>query len=248
MKAPPSRYTRLRKGILTKALLASLALVSGCVTSSNVQQITTLESAGGNPKIVMMPLDVRYYLLTASGVPEPNAEWTTSARENFTAAMKVYAASIGAELEFVGNDSLSDNEIRYGALHSAVGSSLLKHHFGMMKLPSKNGLFDWSLGPEIAAIGNSHEARYALFVYYRDYQASGGRVALAILAAAAGGAVVTGSEHGFASLVDLGTGDIVWFNVVNAGAGELRDPDGAAAAVGALFKDFPAARSSGALK
>lgn len=227
------------------ALSISIALLSGCVMSSNVQQIDRLESVGENPRIVMMPPDVKYYLLTASGVPEPNVEWTTAARENFHVAMTDYAASIGTELEFISQDNLSENEIRYESLHSAVGSSLLNHHFGMMKLPSKNGKFDWSLGPEIASLGENYDADYALFVYYRDYQASGGRVALAVLAAAVGGAVATGSEHGFASLVDLKTGDIVWFNVVNAGAGELRNKDGAATAVRALFKDIPTARGSG---
>ena len=92
---------------------------------------------------------------------------------------------------------------------------------------------------DISAIGEEHDADYAMFVYYRDRQASGGRVAFAILAAAAGVASDTGSEGGFASLVDLRTGEIVWFNVVTAGSGELREKDGAAAAVAKLFKDIP---------
>ncbi len=118
----------------------------------------------------------------------------------------------------------------------------------MYTLPSKgNGqVFDWSLGPGISALADEHDADYGLFVYYRDYQASGGRVAFAILAAAAGAAVATGSEHGFASLVDLRTGDIVWFNVVGAGSGELlREETGAAAAVNTLFQDIPTNRGVG---
>jgi len=51
--------------------------------------------------------------------------------------------------------------------------------------------------------------------------------------------VATGSESGFASLIDLKTGDIVWFNVVTAGSGELRDEKGAVIAVNKLFKDLP---------
>ena len=85
-----------------------------------------------------------------------------------------------------------------------------------MKLPSKGENFDWSLGPGVASIGQQHDADYALFVHYRDYQASGGRVAFAILAAAAGVGVPMGGEMGFASLVDLKTGDIVWFPVTQA--------------------------------
>ena len=49
----------------------------------------------------------------------------------------------------------------------------------------------------------------------------------------------TGSEHGFASLVDLKTGDIVWFNVIYVGAGELRDAKGATTAVAQLFANMP---------
>ena len=63
--------------------------------------------------------------------------------------------------------------------------------------------------------------------------------------AAAGSAVNTGSEQGFASLVDLRSGEIVWFNVVNDGGGELRDEGGAAAAVDALFRDIPVSQNKG---
>ena len=57
--------------------------------------------------------------------------------------------------------------------------------------------------------------------------------------AAVGAAVPLGAEQGFASLVDLRTGDIVWFNVVGAGSGEMRDEEGAVAAVNTLFRDIP---------
>jgi len=132
-------------------------------------------------------------------------------------------------------------------LHAAVGTTILNHHFGMAKLPGKNSgkIFDWSLGPGVKTLADEYDADYALFVYYRDYQASGGRVAFAILAAAVGGYVQTGSEHGFASLVDLHTGDVVWFNVVGVGSGEMREEAGAASAVNTLFKDIPTAKVIG---
>jgi len=106
-------------------------------------------------------------------------------------------------------------------------------------LPDNQRRFDWSLGPDVSEIGERYDADYLLFVYYRDYQATGGRVAFAILAAVAGVGVSTGSESGFASLVDLRTGDIVWFNAVAIGGGELSSPTGAAAAVSRLFADIP---------
>jgi hypothetical protein len=210
-----------------------------------VQQIDRLESVKENPRVILMPPDIRYYLLTAGGISEPHAEWTEAAQANFTTAMGNFAESIGTDLTIVDPDNLGATHIEYEKLHSAVGLTILTHQFGMFKLPSKgNGeVFDWSLGPGISALADEHDADYGLFVYYRDYQASGGRVAFAILAAAAGVGVTTGTEHGFASLVDLRTGDIVWFNVVNVGSGELRDEASAAATIDALFRDIPTNRS-----
>lgn len=214
--------------------------LAGCATGpTNVQKLDRLESVSDDPRIVLMPPDIRYYLLTAGGVTEPNKEWTEAAQANFSAAALEYADSIGADLKILSKDNLGPEEVRYETLHSAVGLSVLNHYFGMNKLPSKGEMFDWSLGPEISSIGRNHSADYALFVFYRDYQASGGRVAFAVLAAAAGVGVSAGSEGGFASLVDLKTGDIVWFNVVNVGSGELRDKGGAVKTVNSLFADLP---------
>jgi hypothetical protein len=243
--------TNMQKAIRRKcqgelvAVFAAFVLLSGCATTSNVRQIEQLDSIGDDPRIVLMPPDIRYYLVTASGVPEANAEWTESAKANFSKALLDYSDTIGADLKTIAADNMSPEEFQYETLHSAVGLTLMQHYFGYAPLPGKAGNFDWSLGPGVRIIGANHEADYALFVYYRDYQASGGRVAFAMLAAVAGVGVSTGAtEHGFASLVDLKTGDIVWFNVVRAGKGELRNADDAARAVDDLFKDIPTANGA----
>ncbi len=237
----PAAYARLA------VLLLFAGLFSACTSTRNVQQVDKLESVAKNPRVILMPPDIRYYLLSAGGLPEPHAEWTKAAQANFTSATQDFAQSIGTDLTVLDPDDMGETEFEYESLHATVGATILTHHFGSMKLPGKNSgqVFDWSLGPGIEVLADEHNADYALFVYYRDYQASGGRVAFAILAAAAGGYVQTGSETGFASLVDLHTGDIVWFNVVGAGSGELRDEGGAAAAVKTLFKDIPTAQVIG---
>jgi hypothetical protein len=234
--------TRLRFTALTLILF----ITAGCATTQSAQQIDRLESVKENPRVILMPPDIRYYLLTTGGISEPHAEWTEAAQTNFTAAIQDFAGSIGTDLTIIDRNNLGETHIQYEKLHSAVGMTILQHQFGMFKLPSKgNGqVFDWSLGPEISALADQHDADYGLFVYYRDYQASGGRVAFAILAAAMGAGVTTGAEQGFASLVDLRTGDIVWFNVVTAGSGELRDESGAATTVNTLFRDIPTKRGA----
>jgi hypothetical protein len=230
----------LRQAFPGLAVVASLAVLSGCAAPTNIQQIDKLESVDDSPTIALMPPDIRYYLLTAGGVPEPNAEWTEAAQANFMRATLDYAAEIGADVVAVDKNDLGPEEVRYDALHSAVGSTIMNNHFGMFKLPSKAETFDWSLGTGVSALAERYDADYALFTHYRDYQASGGRVAMSIFTALVTGvATPMGAEQGFASLVDLNTGDIVWFNVVIAGSGELRNADGAATAVRGLFKDIP---------
>jgi len=220
------------------ALVAS-CILSACATTTNVQQIDRLEALGDHPRVLLMPPDVRYYLVTAGGVPEPHAEWTQAARSNVETAIRKLAADMGTDLVVLHDDDLTPAEMRYRALHEAVGATVLTHHFGALKLPGKHDRFDWSLGPGIHTIGDDKDADYALFVFYRDEQATGGRIALAVLVAAAGGYASAGAEYGFASLVDLHSGDIVWFNVVRAGSGEMRDAGGAETAVHSLFRDFP---------
>jgi hypothetical protein len=222
------------------AIGALALLLSACAATHNVQQIETLESVGENPKVLLMPPDIRYYLVTAGGVPEPHAEWTEAARKNFSVAVQGFAEGIGTNLHALNDADMTPLEVRYRKLHEAVGLSVMMHHFGTQRLPHKNKTFDWSLGPGVSELADEYDADYALFVFYRDEQASGGRIALAVIAAAAGGYASAGSEHGFASLVDLKTGDIVWFNVVGAGSGELREETGAETAVRTLFKDMPA--------
>lgn len=222
-------------------VLLMLFLLGGCVaTTNNVKQIDRLDSVNKDAKILIMTPNVKYYLLTVGGVPEPHAEWTKAARVNFSEALKDYADEREVDIVVVDPGAkLSDEEISYQTLYSAVGRSILLHYIGPFKLPTKQESFDWSLGPGVKILAEKYGVDYALFSYYRDYEASGGRVAFSIIAAIAGAGVSTGSESGFASLVDLRSGDIVWFNRVTSGAGELKEKDGARATIDVLFKDLP---------
>ncbi len=89
-----------------------------------------------------------------------------------------------------------------------------------------------------------YDADYALFVYFRDTFASTGRIATMIVASlftyGTGGAAIGGGEQvGFASLVDLETGDVIWFNVMKSSVGNLRKPDSARESAEDLLTDLP---------
>ena len=116
-------------------------------------------------------------------------------------------------------------------------------------LPTKRGKgLDWTLGADAVKLGEKTGYDYALFLHAEDQVASTGRVALGVLGLA--GCIVGfcapnvgGAEQlDYASLVDLKTGEVVWFNVVDAASqvpgikfGDLRTPQGAAQMVERLL-------------
>lgn len=224
----------------TAVLLLAAAMFAGCATTQTVSHVSRLETTVEKPRILLMTPDVRYYLLTAGGLTEPHADWTAAAQKNFVAAVEDYASERGSDLVVMDTSQpLGELESRYDRLHGAVGNTVLANYFFGPRLPTKGERFDWSLGPGVSTLGERYDADYALFSFYRDYQASGGRMAFAFLAAVAGIGLSTGGQGGFASLVDLKTGEIVWFNLLQQGTGDLRSPEGAHAVMRELFKDLP---------
>ena len=106
--------------------------------------------------------------------------------------------------------------------------------------PSAGRGLDWTVGQDAVRLGQKTGYDYALFLHAEDQVASTGRIVLGVLGAAGcivgfcapniGGA----TQLDYASLVDLKTGQVVWFNVVRAGSqvpgikfGDLRTPQGA---------------------
>jgi hypothetical protein len=196
---------------------------------------------GVTPTIVVMPLDVELSQLTAGGMEEPQAEWTEAAYKHMRAALEEEAKARNVTLvDFDpdrGEPADRETSLALVALHRAVGASVLTYQYAQPGLPSKQGKFDWSLGPEVASISRSHKGDYALFLFVRDSYATAGRVALIAVAALLGAGIPGGSQIGFASLVDLQTGDIVWFNRLVRASGDLRTPAAAAETVKLLVSD-----------
>jgi hypothetical protein len=73
----------------------------------------------------------------------------------------------------------------------------------------------------------------------RDSFSSGGRVALQLMAALIGIGIPGGQQLGFASLVDLRTGDVVWFNRLASTVGDLRKEESAHTAIENLLSEIP---------
>lgn len=240
-QSPASGAGALARALRLAAFAAlAAAVLAGCAQTQKVARVDKLSAVGPNPKILLMKPDVTINLMTASGMAEPQAEWTKAARVNFVDAADAYGKTRQVEVVRMSDDTvLTESELAYERLHAAVGNTILINYYGPYKLPTKAGGFDWSLGNGVSSLKEKYGADYALFSYYRDTKSSGGRMAMFVLFAAAGVAIPMGGQGGFASLVDLKTGDVVWFNLVPAGSGDLRTPEGAQAAVRQLFSGLP---------
>jgi hypothetical protein len=178
---------------------------------------------------------------------EPREDWTNQARENVLKALAEQQASRGGNIriaatrEEAGGDPAAVADLTW--LHQAVGSSIMLHKYTGMTLPTKKDAFDWTLGKDAVAYGAATQYDYALFLYAEDSFSSGGRVALQVAGAMAcivGVCVIPngGIQAAFASLVDLKTGDVVWFNFLASQTGDIRTPEGAGKMVESLLGEM----------
>ena len=195
-------------------------------------------------RVALMPLDIELFEISAGGVPEPKADWTEAALKNFRAAFEARKDKFG--VTFVRLSEKDADELdEINNLHGAIARSISLHHFGMgsFNLPTKDGKLDWSLGDPVRRIKEKTGANYALFSWMRDSYASGGRIAATVLLAAFGiGIAPGGLQQGYASLVDLETGRVLWFNRLLRQTGDLREPQKAAETIDALLLNFPSSK------
>lgn len=204
-------------------------------------------SADSNKKILLFRPAVRVGEQSTGGMFEPNADWTVQAKTNLEASLDVLQRQLGNEVivapEAYGQDDQNLQE--HMALFAAVSSAVIEYQFFVgNRLPTKKrdnkaDVFDWSLGSGVASLPGAAGADYGLFLYSRDMYGSTGRKLLQVFGAM-GGVPVTAGEHvGYAGLVDLKTGDLLWLNADAQMGGDVREKDGADKRMRQLLEDFP---------
>ena len=228
--------------------------VLACIaTSAMAQEKSAVKpgfafSAEHPSRILVFRPEVRVGSQSAGGVVSPNAQWTAEARQNIGDALTAAKPSGAAEVIFMPDldgdaaATLAD----YRSLFKAVASTVLQHRlFKGDRLPTKKTGFEYSLGPAVSQLAAGRGGDYALFIFSNDAYGTTGRKLLQMtswLAGAAGGVVlsVTSGQHtGYAGLVDLKTGDLLWMNADGQMGGDVRNSDGAKKRVSELLKGFP---------
>jgi hypothetical protein len=191
-------------------------------------------------KLVVLPVDIELFSLSAGGVPEPKADWTQAATKHFNTALKTKNNLLGLNVASM-SESEVDEFAELSALHGAVATSIFRHHMlGRIALPTKDGKLLWTMGDAVKGLREKTGADYALFTWVRDSYASAERKAAMVAFALLGVGIAGGTQIGYASLVDLKTGQVVWFNNLFRQTGDLREEKPALETVSDLLKGFPA--------
>jgi hypothetical protein len=201
-------------------------------------------------RVLRMPTDIEVSVLTMGGLREPRADWTAAAREHVDAELDEFLAAHGESMvryEYPDDAERTRHHVQVMKLHEVVGNAILLHKVKQggslgtpaVPLPTVEQGFDYSLGPDPGGLADEFDAEYALFVFLRDSHQSGGHVAASAAAAVLGVYLPGGGQVGFASLVDLRRGDLVWFGHLAREGGDLRDRSSAEEAVRQLLTDFP---------
>ena len=227
-----------RKPIGFVAILFCLCVAACATPASRTNTAATFEWTSPAKRVVLMPADVELGELTAGGLIEPRADWTEAARGHISAHIAETLRGKGVELVDSGN--LSEHEGQLARLHNVVGNAILVHlYLPGFTLPNKGDALDWTLGPGTNDLRNRLGADYALFVFVRDSYSTAGRQAMMVAGVLLGVYVPGGQQVGFASLVDLRNGDIVWFNRLISDTGDLRTEEPARRVVDNLIGELP---------
>ena len=196
----------------------------------------------GEVRILVFRPEISVGSQTTGGMNEPNAEWTRAARANLLAALEKAPALQGSRMviapELEGPQGALLND--YTALFKTVANAAFNHKmFPGNRLPTKKGDFEWTLG-EGAARLKPLGGDYGLFFYtYDSYGSTGRKVAQVVGLLLGAGFIPAGVHVGYAGLVDLNTGDLVWLNADTGIGGDPRTLEGAEKRIAQLLNDFP---------
>ncbi len=224
-------------------LLIVMLVITGCTTTAFHTHHSSTTIPQQTNVLVMTP-DIQLFELTAGGLEEPRADWTQHAKQYFMAALQEKletSQDVAVLYEPPPHDfEQAHTHQQLIKLHETVGNAILVHaYLTYAVLPTKKETFDWGLGEKVRSLRDHYNADYAMFIFIRDSYSSGGRTALIIGAALLGASVPGGQQRGFASLVDLNTGRIVWFNRLLRSEGDLRTPAPARKTMQYLLKGCP---------
>ncbi|MDD2751568.1 MAG: hypothetical protein PHN59_00345 [Candidatus Omnitrophica bacterium] len=238
-------------------LFTALIFLSGCANVPVRKQARFdryFDSGGTEKTVTVMPIDIKFYKLTAGGISEQMDEWDKQADELFRQEIiKRLDPSSKIKIKILDESSLDEDARNFvdeqNGLYRAVAQSIIAHTYTPGNIFSqKLTFFDYTLGTELSRLNDSFSTDALLFFSGSRTYWTGGRVFLAtwgiLLGAATGVSVIPAGVPDWVAvaLVDAKTGDVLWFRYFgqpNVVVGDLRQEKIVSDTVEYLFREMP---------
>lgn len=194
-------------------------------------------------KVLVLPLDVNVYELTAGGVTEKVPDWSRQAREHITAALRQLRPTARFEIVQLP-ENLTEAERatldEHVTLFDLVGFAVTATRSATpWRERAEAGLADYSLGPGLAYLADRTGADQALVLIAHDFVSSAERKAMFAVGLLFGVGIPLGRTFAAAGLIDLRTGKILWESYDLSATPDLRVAADAERVVRDLFASFP---------
>lgn len=226
-------------------------LVVSCASVPTPQLHHTLKQAPQSrsfQKVVLLPLDIDVYELSAGGVKEEVPEWSNTAEDNVRSAVLISRDNVGTccVSQVVSTSTLTPGERETLEEHLLL-FNLVANNALWASLPQntawhfKSDYFDYTLGNGLSFLKTKYAVDAGLIIIGEDVVSTPGRKATAVVGAIFGMAVPMGHSILIGGLVDFETGDLLWLNyVISTSDVDLRDPESCRTFSQKLMEGYPA--------
>lgn len=217
-------------------------LLGGCASGLPTFPEPVAANLGERGVIQLMPLDMDQSELTYQNTLTVTNQWVGEAAENLRTALRNALEARGYILNLYesppGAPLFTPAQRQRLLLYEAISDTILTHHYqDDNRLPTKRSPH-WSLGPSAVSLANQG-SHFALFVHVRDEYLGTARSFLKHDLEALGISISGPQQKGFACLVDLKSGDVVWFHRFYRSSGDMRTLMESQEAVDHILKNFP---------
>jgi hypothetical protein len=203
-------------------------------------------------RVVVLQPEFRVFVQSAGGTREIEPGWTEQAQNALALAVERhlrhdprFAVAAPVEPATAEEATLLREHVELFKVIASNSSMMIR--FGGKAWQEKKLQYDYTLGDGLALYGDRSNADYAFMIGGAQVKQTGGSVFMQLALAGTLGVVMPGGgTYLMLALVDMRTGDIVWFNSLEGGevfgmtGSDLRKEGTADEIVGRLFDPFPA--------
>lgn len=228
--------------------LAAVSLLGSKVSAQGFVHFTHSDAQSGivfPKKLLVAKPEIEVRELNAAGQLEKVPQWAEQSATGVRAAVDGVMAT-RTDFSVVAMPKLTDEEQDqledFLAAYWVVGQNAhFMLNFGGSAWQHRRTKFDYTLGEGLPWLAQKTGADAIVVSLGDDIVSSGGRVAMAVLAAAAGVALPGGRSIITFAVIDLKTGNLSWMHYDQSGVRDLKNPESAKVMTQTVFKNLPAA-------